>query len=235
MTEIILLGTFHYSGREDIFTESMQREIDSFTDMLTSLQPTKIALELPRRYQNDLDSFYNLFQPFHLVQKPSLGTYQAYNQNIDYASDNERNQIGFRLARKLNHSKIYAVDEDIELSDQLFNLIAPHISLNNYLNQMNAISKSASNLVELYRVLNSEEYIDYDNSIYVAMNKVNLGNYEGCQLLLQWYERNLKIFSNLQNICQEGDRILVLIGSSHLKILRDLVSSDPSLELVNWK
>ena len=113
MTEIILLGTFHYSGREDIFTESMQSEIDSFTDMLTSLQPTKIALELPRRYQNDLDSFYNLFQPLHLVQKTSLGTYQAYNQSIEYASDNERIQIGFRLARKLNHSKIYAVDEDI--------------------------------------------------------------------------------------------------------------------------
>ena len=63
------------------------------------------------------------------------------------------------------------------------------------------------------------------------MNRINLGNYEGSQLVLQWYERNLKIFSNLQNICKTGDRVLVLIGSSHLKILKELISASNELEL----
>lgn len=64
------------------------------------------------------------------------------------------------------------------------------------------------------------------------MNKVNLGNYEGSQLVLQWYERNLKIFSNLQNICKKKDRVLVLIGSSHLKILKELVCASSEMVMV---
>lgn len=81
---------------------------------------------------------------------------------------------------------------------------------------------------------NNEEYNSVDNEMYIGMNKVNLGNYEGSQLVLQWYERNLKIFSNLQNICEKEDRVLVLIGSSHLKILKELISAGSEMEIVEW-
>ena len=65
------------------------------------------------------------------------------------------------------------------------------------------------------------------------MNKVNLGSYEGSQAVTQWYERNLKIFSNLQNICVDGDRVLLIIGSGHLKILKDLDSRDNQMKLIS--
>ena len=55
--------------------------------------------------------------------------------------------------------------------------------------------------------------------------------YEGSQLVLQWYERNLKIFSNLQNICEKEDKVLVLIGSSHLKILKELIIASSEMDL----
>ena len=66
------------------------------------------------------------------------------------------------------------------------------------------------------------------------MNKINLEKYEGSQLVSQWYERNLKIFSNLQNICEKEDKVLVLIGSSHLKILKELVTASSEMELVDF-
>lgn len=68
----------------------------------------------------------------------------------------------------------------------------------------------------------------------MAMNNANLGNYEGTQLLLQWYERNLMIYSNLQNLAEDGDRILLLIGSGHLKLLRELVLADPQMNYLDW-
>jgi len=63
------------------------------------------------------------------------------------------------------------------------------------------------------------------------MNKINPGKYEGSQLVLQWYERNLKIFSNLQNVCEKGDKVLVLIGSAHLKILKELITASSEMNL----
>lgn len=129
----------------------------------------------------------------------------------------------------MNHEKIYGIDEDVELSDELFEKIAPCMDMGKYFEKIGKLVKKADNIQDLYTIHNSEEYIYIDNGMYIDMNKVNLGNYEGSQLVLQWYERNLKIFSNLQNICEKGNRVLVLIGSSHLKILKELVCASSEI------
>ncbi len=233
MTEVIVLGTFHYSGRDDIFTETMQNDLDAFIDRLVSLHPTKIAVELPVRLQKDLDGFYSKFERTALKNRTSFGSVNVYDQEVECCSDNEIVQIGFRLAEKLRHSKLYAVDEDIEMSDDLVRKITPHFSIESYLDKLERIRRLANDLDGVYRVINSDEYVAVDDSIYIAMNKVNLGNYEGSQVVTQWYERNLKIFSNLQNICVDGDRVLLIIGSGHLKILRDLVNRDNQMKLIS--
>ena len=233
MTEVIVLGTFHYSGRDDIFTEPMQNDLDAFIDRLVSLHPTKIAVELPVRLQKDLDGFYSMFERTALKHRTSFGSVNVYNQEVESCSDNEIVQIGFRLAEKLRHSKLYAVDEDIEMSDDLVRKITPHFPIESYLDKLERMRRLANDLDGVYRVINSDEYVAVDDSIYIAMNKVNLGNYEGSQVVTQWYERNLKIFSNLQNICVDGDRVLLIIGSGHLKILRDLVNRDNQMKLIS--
>lgn len=49
-----------------------------------------------------------------------------------------------------------------------------------------------------------------------------------------WYERNLKIFANLTRIADAAgdDRILLVIGVGHCKILRQLVQDSRDFELV---
>ena len=42
------------------------------------------------------------------------------------------------------------------------------------------------------------------------------------------------IYSNLQNLAEDGDRILLLIGSGHLKLLRELVLADPHMNYLDW-
>lgn len=232
MSEIILVGTFHYPERFDIFSDDVQNQIDMFTDRLASFYPNKIAVEFPYRMQSELDKLYKQSYKNTFGENAVYGNIERYGSVCPFKSVNEIVQIGFRLGKKLNHDKIYGIDEDIELSDELFEKISPYIDMNSYSAQMQKMTENVQDITELYAVHNSDEYIRFDHSIYLDINKINLGKYEGNQLVLQWYERNLKIFSNLQNVCEKRDRVLVLIGSSHLKILKEFITSSNELELV---
>lgn len=234
MTDLIFLGTTHFSNREDIFTNKMQKEIDDFVEHMATLCPTKIAVELPMRYQSQLESLYQTFDASALYTKTPMATFEIYHNISEFSSDNEIFQLGVRLAKKLGHATLYAVDEDIEMSDDLFAKIQPHFSPDAYLHRLHTLVNSADTLEKHYRVLNSPECILADHNMYLAMNKVNSENHEGTQLLLQWYERNLKIYSNLQNLAKDGERILLIIGSSHLKLLQELATADETMNVVDW-
>lgn len=50
---------------------------------------------------------------------------------------------------------------------------------------------------------------------------------------IAWYNRNLRIFANLLRIIErEDERILLVIGSGHLGILRHAVETSPEYQLV---
>ena len=181
--------------------------------------------------QNELDKLYARSEKHSFGENVAYGNIKRYGSIGPFKSVNEIVQIGFRLAKKLNHDKIYGIDEDIELSDELVEKITPYIDMNSYFEKMRTITNKAQDLKELYAIHNSDTYITADHSMYIAMNKINLEKYEGSQLVLQWYERNLKIFSNLQNICEKEDKVLVLIGSSHLKILKELIIASSEMDL----
>ena len=235
MSEIILVGTVHYPERFDIFSDDVQNQIDEFTNKLALLKPNKIVVEFPYQMQNELDKLYEKCNEYNFADEVVYSNVERYGVKEPFYSVNEIVQIGFRLGKKLNHEKIYGIDEDIELSDELFEKIAPYMDMNRYFENMGKMVEKAQNINELYAIHNSKEYILIDNSMYLDMNKINMGNYEGSQLVLQWYERNLKIFSNLQNICEQEDRVLVLIGSAHLKLLKELVNANSEMEMVEWQ
>lgn len=231
MAEIVLVGTFHYPERFDIFSKDVQNQINEFTNRLTLFHPNKIAVEFPYRMQNELDKIYEESKIHSFEENVMYTNIERYGSVVPFKSVNEIVQIGFRLRKILKHDKIYGIDEDIELSDELFEKIIPYMDMNSSFEKLRSITEKAQDLKELYAIHNSDSYIDIDHDMYIAMNKINLGKYEGSRLVLQWYERNLKIFSNLQNICEKGDRVLVLIGSSHLKILRELIRASSEMDL----
>ncbi|MBD5138556.1 MAG: hypothetical protein HDT24_04525 [Ruminococcus sp.] len=231
MAEIVLVGTFHYPERFDIFSQGVQNQIDEFTNRLALFHPNKIAVEFPYGMQNKLDELYARSEKHCFGENAAYGNIERYGSIVPFKSVNEIVQIGFRLGNKLNHDKIYGIDEDIELSDELFEKITPYMDMNSYFEKIQMMTEKTQDLKELYAIHNSDAYITFDHSMYMAMNKINLGNYEGSQLVLQWYERNLKIFSNLQNVCEKEDKVLVLIGSSYLKILKELIRASSEMDL----
>lgn len=67
------------------------------------------------------------------------------------------------------------------------------------------------------------------------MDVAGLGGLEehgGAEMLASWYERNIRIFSNLSGVTSAGDRIFVLFGSGHVPILRELVELSSRHRLV---
>ncbi|MBI2073302.1 MAG: hypothetical protein HYT81_09790 [Gemmatimonadetes bacterium] len=59
------------------------------------------------------------------------------------------------------------------------------------------------------------------------------GGYAGADFVAGWYDRNLRIFRNLQRITRDPEeRILLIIGAGHLPILRFVTQHSPEYELI---
>lgn len=233
MIKIYLTGTFHFNCLSDVFSRTAQTELEKITDIFSSYNPNKIALEFPLRCQEHLDEFYKNFDRKRIAENIHLADMELYGDTarIDYS--NEIVQIGFRLANKLGLSRVYGIDCDMPLSDELFEIVSPYVqdAVENHQKAFSEAFSAENDILLKYRIHNSRDYILSDNELYNAVNKVNIKDYEGSRFVSQWYERNLKIFSNLQNICEDGDKVFVLIGSSHLKILGDLINGALGMEL----
>lgn len=234
MAEIVIVGTFHFPDRFDIFSEEKQKEIGNFVGELEKWQPDAVAIELPKREQEKIDVFYQGFSEADTTHMRTYGKIMTYGHESGLTTLNEAVQVGFRLAGRLGHARVYGIDEDMELSDELAGAVLesvkePLAALNAYLED--AYEHSEKTVATLYRIHNDLRYIALDHAVYLGMNAVDQGNYEGARLVAQWYERNLKIFSNIQNLCKEKKRVLVLIGSAHSAILWELVKACPGLEL----
>lgn len=56
--------------------------------------------------------------------------------------------------------------------------------------------------------------------------------YPGVDLLADWYKRNLKIFTNITRITEsKEDRILVIIGGGHVKLLQQFFEDSREYDL----
>lgn len=234
MGEIAIVGTFHFPDRFDIFSEKVQKEIEAFVEKMAKWRPDAVAIELPMREQEKIEAFYRGFSEEDTVFPRSYGTLVTFGHESELTTLNEAVQVGFRLAKKLGHSKVYGIDEDMELSDELAATVSdavekPFAALMQY--QEDVYECSEKTVSALYRIHNDPQFLALDHAMYLSINAVNKGDYEGARFAAQWYERNLKIFSNLQNLCADKARVLVLIGSSHAAILKELVRGYPGMEL----
>lgn len=58
--------------------------------------------------------------------------------------------------------------------------------------------------------------------------------YVGIDWLIWWYQRNLTLYSNLCRLAaSEDERILVIIGSSHIYLLDQFLRESDVVELVD--
>ena len=241
MTEILLLGSFHFlESSIDFYSSEIQNELDLITRKLLKFNPAVIAVEAAAKAQEYIDKSYEIFDLMDLqdrnkMQNETLGEIYMFGQKYPITYNNESIQIGYRLGKMLAHSKVYAIDDDTILNmDVMYN--KPPSSLKEAMNALHAdINKHMNDtIVDMYKYYNSEEWSKLNHSIYIQANMISASNnYAGAEMVTKWYERNLKIFSNIQRLADTYRRIFIIYGAGHLKILRDLINADSNLKLID--
>src|SRR5699024_458240 len=107
----------------DILSPKRQNQVTEILHLLEDYQPTKIAVEVRRTPPDTLIGLYPKWMDLESENQGTLDSlYQAYlARSFDVANQsNEIYQLGFRLAKRLAHKKIYAVDAAIAPSFMQF-------------------------------------------------------------------------------------------------------------------
>jgi hypothetical protein len=246
---VMVVATYHMDnpGRDilnmkvdDVLAPKRQNELDELVHKLAAFRPTKIAVECPYPFISGQGEEGPNRKSSSYVKR-----YLDYRRGEMAADRNEVYQVGFRLGRYQKHERIYGIDADspsgldapIKFANEngqghLFEDLIKRgqssirqmehqlarMTISQFLKRMN----SAEALLE-----NHQYYLGY----FIKMGKDR--NYSGADAVAGWYQRNLRIFTNLDRIAQPGDRVLVLFGQGHCHILRQLVADAPGYNLVD--
>lgn len=232
--QLMILGTYHFANPgldvvrneiADVLSPAKQEEIARIVDALARFRPTIVAVEQ---------------QPSDAAHFDSL--YAAYRAGRHQLSRNETEQIGFRLAERQGLDRVVAIDHGGEFP---FGELMAYAGANAptvvaWIQEvLGAVQEDIARqqrdltIPEILREYNDPARIALGHGIYVRLNEIGAGDgYVGADLLSAWYDRNIRIFANLQRLAGPNDRVLVIIGGGHVGILRELARHDPEIRLV---
>ena len=89
-------------------------------------------------------------------------------------------------------------------------------------------------LTAALQYLNTEEAIAKNHFGYLLATQIgNEENSIGTEIVGEWYKANLKIYLKIQKLAiSEDDRIMVIYGQGHLRILGQLIEDSRDMELI---
>jgi len=232
--QVMILGVYHFdnpnqdyvkSNLDDHLSEKRQQQIAEVLEMLAKFKPTKVVLEAPpealRAQQN----------------------YDAYLKGEFKLTANEIHQLGYRLAKQFNHKQVYLADHRIGMDIEAVMAAAQKNGDKVFLE---TFQKVIAEVTELQRKQNSmtvrESLVIYNDpklqdrarDFYLQLARVRDGEkFVGADVLSDWYKRNFRIFTNInQIVTSPEDRVLVIFGQGHAPILREMVRSCADMQLV---
>lgn len=246
-SKVMVLGVFHFHNPGldsykpkypfDIFEKKRQEELEILLEQIAQYKPTKILVEWDRIKE---DSITN-----DRFQKYLDGTFRIDNKS------NEVYQIGFKLAKKLGHKRIYCSDATsewcgVEMDWDKYDVEAylkskgqfeksTRYDFQSFYN-LNDSLKSIQTLSEHLTFLNNPKNRLKDHQAYLTdLILEGAGdNYLGADAVAKWYRRNLRIFANTYDFTDfdKEERILLIYGSGHVWQLRQLFMDSPDFDYI---
>jgi hypothetical protein len=250
--EVVILGTYHMDEPgldqvnldvDDVLADERQREIESFVSTLERAAPDVVAVERPTQRAETVNELYAKYRD---------GEY-AYDQEHEFEPPHpERDgetaecrseivQVGFRLAERLGHDRVVPVDEpemlgsssDFEELEQQGIDTSPKIDVprldEEALKDAREEQLKESTVTGYYRFLNEEAALHANDAMFDQFLRYGDGdNYAGPDALAKWYRRNLRMVHNIwQAVDEDTDRVLFLVGSGHVHVLRQVLTEFP--------
>ena len=239
---VMILGSDHFTNPgvnamnikyDDILDPKRQRECEQLVQHIKEFKPTRTAITIDERFDVDIQAKY---------QKYLKGAYELTRR--------ESEQIGFRVAKEMGHSKLYCVDYWPEhhpfFPDDFDWKLTNYIEFAKNHNQEHLLPrqptegkilqakdgttwiepKKYETLMEMHKRLNHPEGAYAMHQLYLRIAQIGQGtDYPGANWVTHfWYARNLNIFVNLTRITESADdRILLIIGAGHIWILQQFL------------
>ena len=232
---ILILGTVHFGGSTadmfspsvpDILSEKRQREVAEMVAALARYKPTKVAVEATPAGIGKLNE-----------------RYQAYLKGESKLEADEIDQIAFRLAKALGHKQLWAADTKLDMDFDGVMTAATKHGQQGLMDKAMGMGKTAveeinrkreaSTIGGFFRWLNSPGALMANHRPYLYLAQIGAADDpKGADVLAGWYKRNLLIYGNLVRLIDSPDeRIFLLIGQGHAKLLSEYVSESPNLLL----
>jgi hypothetical protein len=243
---ILILGTYHMASPgldavnskvDDVLAPKRQSEIEQVVEMLVKFKPTKVAVEAPR------------------WQATANDQYQQFLQGKYRLTANEIDQIGYRLAKKMNLSEIASVDFPMFMEgllpiemykpkpkakaatpvppvpdeDELMTQVKRQVAVDDE-------KLRTSTVAQFLSYINTRERYEMNQQWDVIANLTpgdNIALYEKTDLATNWYKRNLRIWTNIMAATEADDRLFVMFGAGHLPILSEIARRHPKYCLVD--
>ena len=234
--KVLNFGTFHMGYTNDAnsvdFDENDEKnkaDVHKIAQLLAEFKPTVIIVETPPPYNANLQK-----------------AYQAYlvNPKMEIKDPNEVELLAFELGRLSKTKQIFGIDHKMGYNYGIgYQLAKSKINDDTYERYSKLIEAEEKNLnydslslLEKLKVENHPQYLDFlmninaDMLTYVSTE----GNYEGADEAAKFYQRNLRMYSNLNQIdLKPTDRVFIIMGAAHTAFFNDLMKRSPKYELVN--
>ncbi len=235
--EVLVVGTIHFD--ENVLESDQQKDIQLLVNKLAAYQPTKVILEWePHRQANTNDNYRSYLD----------GTFDISERY------NEVYQLGFRLAKQVGHDSLFLFDDQTpfigSLEDFSFDALSEYAEqhdvgfydlhldslINNFNHNQELLKKDG--LAKHITWLNSPEH-QHINAQRMHLFEVRIGiqdNWIGPDWLGRWYQRNVRMMSNVLKFSEPGDRLLIIVGDNHKWVLDDLFRYTPDFAVASsWE
>jgi len=228
--KVLNFGTAHLSSTSDVNSSMINLEdpkekadLEKMVRKIAEFKPTVILLELePKKNEYIKETFAE----YKIDQK----------ERLNYSD--ELNSIGLEVGRLSETERIYGIDSQIDFD---------YPSLIELANQTKTDSLFVTKMMDYYKKLNSlklkEQFIEmntkeskmktFDFYNFLATQHSE-NNYEGAKVISEFYERNLRMYSNLNDLkLSKNDRVFILAGATHTAYLDIFIGNSEKFILEN--
>lgn len=211
--------------------EKNRKAVHEIAKKLAEFKPTVLVVETVPGYNEKLKTEYAEY---------------LKNPEKRYKNPTEIELLAFELGRLSDTKRIYGIDHKMSYNYRIGSQIKNSVDSETYKTfeknpfaMVSDISKGDPNKLSLFdklKLFNHDKFLDMlitvnaDILTHAGTDK----NFEGADEAAKYYQRNLRMYLNLNRISlKKDDRVFILMGASHTAFFRDFMSRSPKYEMVN--
>jgi hypothetical protein len=240
---VMTLGVFHFNypnldavktAEEDqisVLDDPWQSQIIAIARAIAEFSPTIIAVESEPRHQLQIDQLYHSYLSGNMEPRK-----------------NEIFQLGFRIGAMAGTGKVWCVDDPGFHYPKIAEIFNDSVRMKRFENYYFTSDRkditTFGNSGKIKCIINELVARNHPDSVKHSLATYLVhpfhyeeepGDFTGVDFETgRWFNRNLRIFRNIQRIpAGSEDRILLIVGSGHLNLLNIFFDTSPEYRLVS--